>query len=176
MVAARARKTDGTTMILYQLHCVNDHTFEAWFRSSASYDEQVAAGDVECPFCGETHVAKAPMAPHIVKAGRLTKAERIAKGDLADLETAPAQADQTDERRAQDLARQILKAVDKLREHVEENFEFVGDDFADEARKIQSGDAEERGIYGNATDDEARRLDEEGVEYFRIPTPVRRNG
>lgn len=153
-------------MILYQLRCVNDHEFEAWFRSSDSFGDQVAAGDVECPFCGEIHVTKAMMAPHIARGARA----------LEDLESAPAVAGDGDERRAQDLARQILRAVDKLRDHVEENFEDVGDDFAEEARKIHAGEADERGIYGSATDDDARALDDDGIEYFRLPTSVRRNG
>lgn len=166
-------------MILYQLRCVNDHEFEAWFRSSASYDEQASAGDIECPYCGAHKVAKAPMAPRIttgLSAGSDASGDTAGGGLLGDLEHAPADvAGETDERRAQDLARQILKAVDKLREHVEENFDDVGDDFADEARKIHAGDAEERGIYGNASDDEAEELAEEGIEFFRVPVP-RRNG
>lgn len=153
-------------MILYQLRCVNDHEFEAWFRSSDSFTDQVAAGDVECPFCGEVHVSKAMMAPRIAKGG-LNK--------LKDLEAAPAATNDGDERRAQDLARQILRAVDKLRDHVEENFEDVGADFAKEARKIHSGESSERGIYGSASDEEAHALDEDGVEYFRLPVSARRD-
>lgn len=160
-------------MILYQLRCVNDHEFEAWFRSSASYDEQVSAGDVECPFCGELHVSKAPMAPHIAKAPGIPLGGLNA---LKDLEITPAATSPGDERRAQDLARQILRAVDKLRDHVEENFEDVGEDFAKEARKIHDGEADERGIYGSASDDDAKALDDDGIEYFRLPASVRRNG
>lgn len=165
-------------MILYQIRCVNDHEFEAWFRSSASYDEQATAGDVECPFCGETHVAKAPMAPRIGK-GALGDAPTLqGKANDGDLEHAPANmgaATATDERRAQDLAQQILRAVDKLRDHVEENFEDVGDDFAKEARKIHKGDSDERGIYGSATEDEAGEMADDGIEFLRLPTTPRRD-
>ena len=59
---------DGS-MILYNLCCSADHVFEAWFKDSAAYDEQVAAGEVLCPVCGNASVAKAPMAPRIAKSG-----------------------------------------------------------------------------------------------------------
>ena len=52
-------------MILYQLLCHKGHDFEAWFRDSGTYDQQVVAGDVACPFCGTSVVTKAPMAPHV---------------------------------------------------------------------------------------------------------------
>ena len=150
-------------MILYKLRCVYDHEFEAWFRSSASYDEQHAAGDVECPYCSETRVSKAPMAPNVVS----TSLSDSPKPDFGPTEK--------DEERAQDLARQILKAVDKLRDHVEENFEDVGGDFAKEARAIHEGEAEDRGIYGEASDDEAEDLVNEGVEFLRLPGRPRKN-
>ena len=57
-------------MIVFDLHCrERDETFEAWFRSSSDYDEQNAAGLVECPFCGSSNVAKAPMAPRVPRKG-----------------------------------------------------------------------------------------------------------
>ena len=157
-------------MILYKLHCVNDHEFEAWFNSADSYSEQVTAGDVECPLCGSFHVAKAPMAPKIAKHGATPKIH-----NLTDLEKCPAATSEDDEQRAQDLARQILRAVDKLRDHVEENFDDVGENFAEEARKIHAGEVEDRGIYGTASDDEAVELTKEEVEFFRLPTPARRD-
>ncbi len=73
------------------------------------------------------------------------------------------------------MAAKILEAVDGLRAEVEENCDYVGEDFADEARAIHYGDAEERGIYGEATDAEAEELEEENVDFFRLPFPRRRN-
>lgn len=140
-------------MIVYQLQCSDGHRFEAWFRDGATYDAQCDAGEIECPFCGSVKVSKAPMAPHIASGRR----------------------DQAPEERAQEVARQILQAVGKLREQVEENCEDVGDQFAEEARRIHYGEAEKRGIYGDATDDEAADLDEEGIEFTRLPWPNRRN-
>lgn len=145
-------------MILFRLKCSHDHEFEAWFRTSASYDDQLASGDISCPACGSKHVGKAPMAP------RLSKGHISVKGDAGE---------KGSENRAREVARQILDAAGKIREAVEENFEYVGDDFADEARAIHYGDSEERGIYGEATEKEAVALDEEGIDVSRIPGTTR---
>lgn len=144
-------------MILYELKCQRGHAFEAWFLNSATYDSQQATGDVSCPHCGTTDVTKAPMAPNIARNVSGTSKESV------------------DEHRAQEVAEKILEAVDGLRQEVEENCDYVGDEFAEEARRIHYGETEERGIYGEATDDEAEDLDEEGVEFFRVPFFRRRN-
>ena len=143
-------------MIRYQLRCDKNHEFEAWFKGSAGFEAQSRKGEVECPFCGTTKVTKAPMAPNVV--GRLSEAE-------------PGRSEQSRE-----LASQVVEAAQKLRRHVEENCDYVGDAFPEEARRIHHGEKEARGIYGEATADEARRLDEEGIEVFRLPGLPRRNG
>ena len=139
-------------MILYRLTCGNGHQFEAWFRDSATYDAQSTSGDVECPFCGSNHVSKAPMAPHLATVKKKTA-----------------------EVRAREVAEQILQAVNKLHRHVEENCEYVGNEFAEEARAIHYGDAEERDIYGEATEAEAMDLDVEEIEFYRLPQRPRRD-
>jgi len=151
----------GFRMIFYQLRCVDEHSFEAWFRDSTGYDEQVRSGVVECPYCGSTDISKAPMAPHIGG-------------------TAPDGADaggerETDEHRANAVARKILDAVGRMRDYAEQNFEDVGDEFADQARKIHSGEEPGRGIYGTASDQDAEDLEEEGIEFVRLPGPPRRD-
>lgn len=140
-------------MILYKLRCKNEHEFEAWFQSSAAYDEQQAAQEVVCPVCASHDVSKAIMAPNVAtkgaiktRQGRQDKAEDIRK-----------------------FRRQYMKAVKKVREHVEQNFDYVGDKFADEARRIHYGETDDRNIYGEATPEEARDLMEEGVDVAPIP-------
>ena len=140
-------------MILYQLACHGGHEFEAWFRDSASYDKQCTSGDVVCPFCGDRDVVKALTAPYISTKGSSKPAEK----------------------RARELAMQILNAADKTRKHVEENFENVGDKFAEEARRIHYGESDERDVYGEATLDEAVDLTEEGIKTFRLPPKIKRN-
>lgn len=145
-------------MIHFQLKCSRDHEFEAWFRSSTSFDEQCKRGDVDCPVCGDTGVTKALMAPNI--------STSVSTSEKPSAEGA--------EKRAREVAEQILNAAGKLREVIEENSENVGDDFADEARAIHYGEAEERDIYGKTTDQEADELDEEGIEFTRLPIGPRR--
>ncbi|MCC7016621.1 MAG: DUF1178 family protein [Rhodospirillales bacterium] len=148
-------------MILYQLRCDKNHEFEAWFKGSAGFEAQNRRGEVECPFCGSAKVAKAPMAPNVV-GGR---SEVGGEGEA-------------EPQRSQDpreLANQVVDTFRKLRRHVEENCDYVGSAFPEEARRIHYGEKESRGIYGEATTDEAQRLDEEGIEVFRLPRTPRRN-
>lgn len=129
-------------MIRYDLRCANGDEFEAWFGSIADYDKQAEAGLVECPHCGSKHVEKAPMAPAVVT-GRSKDAQK---------ERAVAMA-----------------MAAKVREHIKDNFDYVGPKFADEARKMHSGDSEERAIWGEATPEEARELAEEGIPAAPLP-------
>jgi hypothetical protein len=129
-------------MIRYDLKCANGDEFDAWFGSIADYDKQAEAGLIECPHCGSTHVAKAPMAPAV----------RTSRKKEAQKERAVAMA-----------------MAQKVREHIKDNFDYVGDKFADEARKMHSGESEERAIWGEATPEEARELEEEGIPASPLP-------
>lgn len=144
-------------MILYHLKCTCGHDFDAWFRDGATYDRQEKRGQVSCPACASTAVTKAPMAPRIATSreshGRETQGR---DSQLPDAVPSP-------EMRAREIAREILVAMGKLRKHAEENCEYVGERFADEARAIHDGDAEERGIYGEATIQEAKELYEDDI-------------
>lgn len=139
-------------MIKYDLKCENVHAFEAWFKNSASFDEQADAGAIVCAVCGSTKISKAPMAPAVPRKGALTTSRRE--------ETAQKEVDQTA------MAMTMLR---QLRQSVEENCDYVGTRFAEEARKIHYGEVERHGIYGEATPEESRELREEGVEVAEIP-------
>ncbi len=147
-------------MISYQLKCSSGHEFEAWFPNSGSYDEQRASGDVDCPLCGDQDIMKAPMAPAVASRKESTRHTREARAA---------------EVRAEEVAREIVEAASRLRDHVEQTCDNVGAQFAEEARKIHYGEVKERGIYGEASFEETRNLDEEGIEVFRLPVPPRRN-
>ena len=142
-------------MILYQLKCSNGHYFEAWFKDSTTYDLQEERGEVACPICSDISVSKAPMAPAVS-----TSRKKNNRGH----QTVPPMED-----RAAEIAQEVLKAAAKMQRYVEENCDYVGDRFADEARAIHYGEAEERGIYGEATIDEATNLLEEDIPVNRIP-------
>ena len=133
-------------MIKYALICDREHGFEGWFGSSADYDDQVGRGLVECPVCGSAAVRKQIMAPSV--------AGTKAKG-------APDVAPQ--------MRSMMMEAMGKVRAHVEENFDYVGDAFAREARDIHEGKSEERGIYGEATPTEVKKLVEDGVPVASLP-------
>ena len=169
-------------MIVFQLTCSNAHEFEAWFRSSDSFEQQGAAGDVECPYCGDVHVMKAPMAPNVVTSRQKSVVREPAETKASNQpsnkpsnQTSDQPSDHAAAVRAREVAEQILRAVGKLRDQIEETTDDVGDKFVDEARRIHYGETEERGIRGVATEQEASELDEEGIDVFRLPTGPRKN-
>ncbi len=145
-------------MILYELKCPDGHGFEAWFRDSATYDAQAAAGEISCPVCGDTRVVKAPMAP------------RISKGTVGDR---AARKPDASEAATMMVNSEVRTKLEALRRHIEDTCDPVGADFAEEARKIHYGEAPHRDIYGEATDDEVAELADEGVAFSRIPWPAR---
>ncbi|MDN2566512.1 DUF1178 family protein [Aquibium sp. A9E412] len=141
-------------MIRFSLVCDREHGFEAWFRNGEDYDTQRRRGLVACPECGSSKVDKALMAP-AVASGR--KEQRVA---LA----------MSEEQRK--LLARLKTVTDKLRESAD----YVGDRFAEEARKIHFGEIEARGIYGEATLEEAKGLIEDGVAVLPMPRlPDERN-
>ena len=135
-------------MIKYALVCDHQHEFEGWFGSSEAYEDQHARGLTQCPMCGSTAVSKAIMAPAVSG----TKAQG-----------GPAQPS------PQEVRAMMMQAAKAVRSHVEDNFDYVGDRFADEARKIHKGQAEDRGIYGEASGQEIKALAEEGVPVAPLP-------
>lgn len=135
-------------MIKYALSCEHEHCFEGWFGSSADYDEQSARGLLECPVCGSASVRKQIMAPAV--AG--TKAQKAVAAD----------ADPK-------MHEVMMEALGRVRAHVEENFDDVGDRFAREARDIHEGKSEDRGIYGSATPKEVADLVADGIQVAPLP-------
>ena len=133
-------------MIVFDLKCVCGHGFEAWFRDSAGFESQCKSGEIDCPLCGSVEISKALMAPNISvrNSGRN-------EGDKAG------------------VAEAVAKTLTKLRHHVEDNCDYVGHKFAEEARKIHYGETKPRGIYGQATKRESDELREEGVDFTEIP-------
>ena len=135
-------------MISFNLVCDQDHEFEGWFQNSASFDEQRKKKRVECPVCGSRKVQKALSAPNITT----SRSKSAANKEKADVVAA---------------AQKHMMA--KMRDHVRENCDYVGTEFAEEARKIHYGETEERGIYGESSPEEASELVEEGISVTPIP-------
>lgn len=134
-------------MIRYALRCKEGHDFDGWFRSSDGYETMRAAGQVACTICGATDVDKALMAPRVA-------------AEQAEPSPARPLSQPQDPREA---------ALQKLREHVEANSDYVGLSFADQARAMHEGHAESRAIHGEARPEDARALIEDGVPIAPLP-------
>lgn len=135
-------------MIRFGLLCDREHDFDGWFSSSDDFDMQLKRGLIACPHCDSIKVSKALMAP-TVSTGR--RKEKLAVATL-------------------DSARSKMVAeMRNLRERITEDAEDVGRRFPEEARKIHYGEADARGIYGEANREEVEGLLEEGVEIAPLP-------
>lgn len=152
-------------MILFDLKCSQDHRFEGWFRNGAAYEAQAAAHAITCPLCGDAKVGKAPMAPAIARGGRPRDREVAAVPSVADAPAPPAAVPDA----AREVQAEILRHLRDLRAQVEKNADYVGDRFAEEARKIHYGEVESRAIYGETSPAQAEALREEGVPVASIP-------
>jgi hypothetical protein len=129
-------------MILFTLRCSHGHEFEGWFRDGDGFEAQHRAGEIACPECGDTSVEKAVMAP------------RLARSREALPPISPAQ---------------FRAALVEMRRQIEANCDYVGQRFAEEARRIHYGEIDAHGIYGEATEEESRELIDEGIKFGRVP-------
>ncbi|MES2887845.1 MAG: DUF1178 family protein [Pseudomonadota bacterium] len=152
-------------MKVLNLRCGQDHRFEGWFASDAEQQRQLAQGLLTCPLCGDAEVVTLPSAPHV----QVTKA--VAPHDPLSLPSAGV-ASPPEAATPATLQTVWMKAV----AHVLANTEDVGDRFAAEARRIHQGEAQERGIRGQATRDERQALQEEGIEVVALPLPAALKG
>lgn len=133
-------------MIAYDLQCSNGHQFEGWFEDSDAFDRQKDQGLIACPACEDTAVCKLPSTFAI-------------KGAIP---TIPLKPDGHVDVAA--LGKQIV-------DYVENNFDNVGADFAQEALKMHYGVTEPRNIRGVSTPNEEATLKAEGIRFFKIPVP-----
>jgi hypothetical protein len=160
-------------MIRYELRCDQAHEFDGWFKDSAAFDKLAGAGFVECPHCGPTKVAKRLMAPAIPKKGRParnTKTEALPEAEApAAPPPAPPSPPALPAAALAAMPAELRSMLRHMRTEIEKNCDYVGADFAEEARKIHHGETEARGIFGEASEDEAEALREEGIEVARIP-------
>jgi hypothetical protein len=141
-------------MISFNLRCDKDHEFEAWFASAEAFERATKAGANQCPVCGSAHIEKALMAPSVSTSKKRAGGDDAKKVKLA----------------ASDPRRKAMReALKDLRKKVTDNADYVGDKFAEEARKIHYEEVEPHGIYGEATTEDAKGLVEEGIEFHPLP-------
>jgi len=131
-------------MIKYSLECNQSHTFDAWFSDSLNFEKQNKNNQISCPNCSSLKIKKSIMAPSIPS--------KNYKSDLLN-----------------EKKDKVEVVLSKVRKHVEDNFDYVGDKFADEARSMHYGEKEEREIYGETTIEDAVDLIEEGVNVKPMP-------
>jgi hypothetical protein len=164
-------------MIHYRLRCEAGHEFESWFSSGEGFDRQAQAGMVECPACGDTRVSRALMTPAVAKVpGVKGRAEAVSAQPPAVVPEASVPMQAGSKMAAGPIPAQLVAMLQKVRAEVEKNCDYVGEDFAEEARRIHHGEAEMRGIYGEATEAETEALRDEGIEVGRIPWLPRADG
>ncbi len=160
-------------MIHYQLQCGAGHGFDGWFKDSASFERQAAAGLLVCPTCGDTRIERALMTPAVPRTGERRTQPVAAAPETAVPEAKPAAAPAAVAGPMPDHVRAMLQRV---RAEVEKTCDYVGAEFAEEARRIHRGESGRRGIYGETTPSEAEALAEEGIDVARIPWVPRADG
>lgn len=165
-------------MIRFSLRCDSGHDFDSWFKDSAAHDRMAAAGLVDCPVCGDTRVSKALMAPAIRKTRGVKGRAEAAKPSAPEVPAAQLSEPDHEAPRlaAGPMPAQIVALLQRMRSEIEKSCEHVGKDFAKEARRIHEGEAEARGIYGEATEAETEALREDGIEVARLPWVPRADG
>ena len=177
-------------MIKYQLICDQSHEFEGWFQSSVAYDEQAASGLLCCPICDSDQVKRALMTPNLASPKRRKSAAPSAADQLPDPETnssvpamsatpsrhettarhasVPGRAPVPQSEQAK-AYRAALAELRQLRQKIIKDCRDVGDNFAEEARKIHYGEVEAESIYGQTSKEEREALKDEGIEIFDMP-------
>ena len=160
-------------MIKYQLICDEDHEFEGWFANSATFESQQQSGFLTCPACGSARVRRALMAPNL--ASPKTRKSMPAPQPTPQPTprgtpdaSAPPGAAAIPEEAARRM-HALMAEMRSLQARIKDECRDVGDEFAEEARKIHYGEVEPEGIYGHATPEEREELDEEGIDVMDMP-------
>ena len=161
-------------MIKYQLICDQSHEFEGWFASSAAFEDQQKSGFLTCPSCNSGSVKRALMAPNLAS-------PKTRKSDLASAADSPAQAPSAESAtptpsptaslpsEAAVQMHQLMGEMRRLQAKIRSECRDVGDNFAEEARKMHYGETDAEGIYGQATPEEREALDDEGIPVMDMP-------
>ncbi len=134
-------------MIVFDLVCEFDHEFEGWFKNASDFESQQTTGLLTCPMCGTDNVIKVPSVSHI----NFGKKEK----QLAELI---------------EIQQNAETLSNKITEYVTNNFEDVGEEFAEVSKKMHYGEEDERNIFGSATLEDALELHEEGIDVIPLPS------
>ena len=168
-------------MIKYQLICDQNHEFEGWFQASAAFDAQAESGLLRCPLCDSDQVKRALMTPNLASPKRRKAIEPpladpapnsanppLTNPMLANPTPAQQSAPPTKSEQVQAFGA-ALAELRQLQQKITKDCRDVGDNFAEEARKIHYGEAEAEGIYGRTTHEEREALEDEGIDVLYMP-------
>jgi len=144
-------------MIVFDLRCAGAHVFEAWFGSTADYDSQRSRSMIACPLCGDTGIDKAVMAPAVAAKSNRRESGRSTTGRENANEAALATPEA------------LLPALLAMQRRMEAQSDYVGGNFATEARAMHEGTTPERSIYGEASAADVRALADDGVPVLPLP-------
>ena len=131
-------------MILFDLKCSNSHAFEAWFKDSNEFLKQQKKGLISCPVCEDKNIVKSLMAPNLNKKSNSKNNKKV-------------------------INKTLINKISKYKKIVEKNFEYVGKNFTEEAKKIKYGEVDDRAIYGEADLNQAKELIEEEIVFHPLP-------
>ena len=130
-------------MIVFNLNCFDcAYSFEGWFENTKDYNKQIRKGLLTCPSCNSTQIKKGLMAPNVSKKSN----SKISKRNKS-----------------------IASNVKKLKKIIEKEFDYVGDKFTEEAKKIKYGEVKERAIYGEASIEQTKELIDEDIDVLPLP-------
>jgi len=136
-------------MIIYDIGCENGHRFEGWFTATSDYDTQVEHGLLSCPVCGSQAVRRVPTASRI----NTRSSDAFAQPTTAEVDSNGV----------------VAEYVEKLKDYIEQNYDDVGEQFPEEARRIYYGESEARNLRGVAGLQEVSELLEEGIAVVPLP-------
>ena len=140
-------------MIKYNLKCHNNHEFKSWFSNSQEFEKLRKKKLLECIYCSSKKINKSIMSPMI----SIVSKKKI---DNINLE--------------KNLKSEKAKLL-KIRNYIENNFEYVGKNFSKEVREIYYDKKSKRTIYGSTTEDERKELAEEGIDLISVPWVSKEN-
>ena len=130
-------------MIVFDLKCSHNHVFEIWFKDSKEFEKQKKKGLINCPICDDNNINKSVMKPN-VSSKSSSKDKKV-------------------------INKTLINKISKYKKMVEKNFDYVGDQFSEEAKKIKYGEAKDRGIYGEANIEQTKELIEEELDFEPLP-------
>ena len=149
-------------MIKYSLKCIEDNCnnnepFDGWFQNSTSFEKQIDAGYISCPYCGSLNIKKNLMSPSV----------KSSKGKKTNIISKNVKYNEFNKKTNKQIDMMVI--LRNLKKEIKKNAEFVGNDFAKEAKAIHDGKSKERAIYGQAKAKELEELKSKNIEVINIP-------